>query len=89
MCGPIFKSIEELDLLLHERCLHEEEMLVGAAARPHQYTHILRVGQNRIYTPYMTVYMVISLPKLPYVNRIYMVLPTLHILHGYARTCTH
>jgi len=35
---------------------------------------IYRVGQNRIYTPYMTVYLVISLPKLPYVNRIYMAL---------------
>ena len=33
-----------------------------------------RVGQSRIYTPYMTVYLVISLPKIPYVNRIYMVL---------------
>ena len=29
-----------------------------------------RVGQNRIYTPYMTVYMVISLPKTPYKHRI-------------------
>jgi hypothetical protein len=34
----------------------------------------IRVGQNRIYTPYMTVYLVISLPKLPYIHRIYMVL---------------
>jgi hypothetical protein len=33
-----------------------------------------RVGQNRIYTPFVTVYLVISLPKIPYVNRIYMVL---------------
>ena len=33
-----------------------------------------RVGQNRIYTPYMTVNMVISLPKTPYTRRIYMVL---------------
>jgi hypothetical protein len=33
-----------------------------------------RVGQNRIYTPYMTVYLVISLPNLPYIHRIYMVL---------------
>jgi len=33
-----------------------------------------RVGQNRIYTPYMTVYSVISLPKLSYIHRIYMVL---------------
>ena len=33
-----------------------------------------RVGQNRIYTPYMTVYLVIFLPKKPYTHRIYMVL---------------
>ena len=35
---------------------------------------IIRVGQNRIYTPYMTVHFVISLPKVPYIHRIYMVL---------------
>ena len=35
---------------------------------------MLRVGQNRIYAPYMTVYLVISLPKIPYIHRIYMVL---------------
>jgi hypothetical protein len=33
-----------------------------------------RVGQNHIYTPYMTEYLVISLPKIPYIYRIYMVL---------------
>ena len=33
-----------------------------------------RVGQNRIYTPYMTVYMVISLPKILYTHRIYVLL---------------
>ena len=43
---------------------------------PHKY----RVGQNRIYTPYMTVYLVISLPKTPYMHCIYMWLwPTLYI----------
>jgi hypothetical protein len=31
-------------------------------------------GQNRIYTPYMTVYFVISLPKVPYIHRICMAL---------------
>jgi hypothetical protein len=35
---------------------------------------ITRVGQNRIYTPYMTIYLMISLPKIPYIHRIYMVL---------------
>ena len=29
-----------------------------------------RVGQNRIYAPYMTVYLAISLPKLPHMHRI-------------------
>ena len=33
-----------------------------------------RVGQNRISAPYMTVCMVVSLLKVPYVHRIYMVL---------------
>jgi len=33
-----------------------------------------RVGQNCIYAPYMTVYLVISLPKIPHIHRIYMVL---------------
>jgi hypothetical protein len=36
--------------------------------------HICRVGQNRIYAPYMTVYLVISLLKTLYIHRIYMVL---------------
>ena len=42
-------------------------------------THMTRVGQNRINTPYMTVYLVTSLPKIPYIHSIYMVLadPTL------------
>ena len=35
---------------------------------------IFRVGQNRIYTPYMTVYLVISLSKTLYTHCIYMVL---------------
>jgi len=33
-----------------------------------------RVGQNCIYTLYMTVYLVVSLPKIPYIHRIYRVL---------------
>jgi len=37
-----------------------------------------RVGQNRIYTLYMTVYLVISLPKMPYTHRTYMVLANLN-----------
>jgi hypothetical protein len=32
--------------------------------------YVFMVGQNRICTLYMTVYLMISLPKLPYVHRI-------------------
>ena len=32
----------------------------------------LSVGQNRIYTPYMTVCMVVFLPKILYIHRIYL-----------------
>ena len=46
-------------------------------------THMRRVGQDRVYTPYMTVYLVISLPKIPYIHRMYRVLanPT-HARYG-------
>jgi len=37
-----------------------------------------RAGQNRVYAPYMTVYLVTSLPKILYIQRIYIWLwPTL------------
>jgi hypothetical protein len=35
--------------------------------------YIVRVGQNRIYTLYMTVYIMISLPDKPYVHHIYYI----------------
>ena len=35
---------------------------------------IYRVGQNCIYVPYMTVYLVIPLSKKPYIHHTYMVL---------------
>ena len=41
-----------------------------------------RVGQNRIYTPYMAVYLVISLPNIPYIHRIYMVLANPTHMHA-------
>jgi hypothetical protein len=34
---------------------------------------MFRLGQNRIYTPCMTVYLVISLLKTPYIHCIYKV----------------
>jgi len=49
-------------------------LLMTPDVRTGDWSFICRVGQNRIYTPYMTVYLVISLPKIPYIHRIYMVL---------------
>ena len=40
---------------------------------------VYRVGQNRIYAPYMTVYLVISLPKIAYTAVYIWFWPTLHI----------
>jgi hypothetical protein len=36
--------------------------------------YMTRVGQNCIYAPYMTIYLVIFLPKVPYIHRMCMVL---------------
>jgi len=51
---------------------------------------LTRVGQKRIYTPYMTVYLVIPLPKIPYIHRIYIWFwPTLLLTKTvYIHTCT-
>jgi len=43
---------------------------------------IYRVGQNRIFTPYMTVYLVISLPKILHTHRIYTVPANPTYIHG-------
>jgi hypothetical protein len=39
---------------------------------PHHFLHTTWVGQNRIYTPNMAVYLVVSMPNIPYVHRIYV-----------------
>jgi hypothetical protein len=38
----------------------------------HQNSQESKVGQNRIDAPYMTVYLVIFLPKTPYKHHIYI-----------------
>jgi len=63
MCGTVLLVSYKLTELKKHITLHSL-----------YFTSICRVGQNRIYTPYMTVYMVISLPKIPYIHHIYMVL---------------
>ena len=49
-------------------------MLLSFLEQRHVVLVISRVGQNRIIYTEMTVYLVISLPKIPYIHRIYMVL---------------
>ena len=56
----------------HVKCFHSYKGKPVYIGWPAVFIHhICRVGQNRIYTPYMTVYLVISLPKIPYVPYIY------------------
>jgi hypothetical protein len=43
--------------------------------------HMCRVGQNHIYAPHMTVYLVISLPKIPCIHRIYMLMANPTYVH--------
>jgi len=46
-----------------------------ACFAPQKWIHLnCRIGQNRLYTPYTTAYEVVSLPKLPLIHRIYVVL---------------
>jgi hypothetical protein len=53
------------------------------------HTQNIRVGQYRIYAPHMTVPLVISMPKIPYVQHINIwSWPTLQNIHAKARTCT-
>jgi len=50
------------------------------ATPPHAQRQLRgRVGQNRLYAPYMTVYLVISLPKIPYIHRLFIYTPSAHI----------
>jgi hypothetical protein len=51
------------------------------------YNCISRVGQNRIYTPEMTVYSMIFLPIVPCMHRIYMVLAKPMYKAALIRTC--
>jgi hypothetical protein len=56
------------------RCTKERTRFVSAERLQGITLEVHRVGQNRINTPYMTVCMVISLPTIPYIHRIYTVL---------------
>jgi hypothetical protein len=59
---------------VHSGNLLDTSMCARNACAGMRPSHVSRVGQNRVYTMYMTVYLVISLPKAPYMHRIYMVL---------------
>jgi len=46
--------------------------IVAAQSLGSERCQMCRVGQNATYAPYTTVYLVISLPKTPYIHRIYI-----------------
>jgi hypothetical protein len=49
-------------------------------------THMSRVGQNRKYTPYMTINSVVSLPKPPYIHHIYIYMVLANLTYVLERT---
>ena len=56
---------------LHARCLgHAQKNPNDLPLKTNLCNSVCRGGQNRIYTPYMTIYLVISLPELLYKYRI-------------------
>ena len=65
-------------LQIYHACLQRQYACLqrhhACLQRYHACLQIYRVGQNCLYTPYMTVYLMISLSKIPYIHRIYMVL---------------
>ena len=60
-------DLAALAYVLHVEGWQDKEVIERALSM-----HTLRVGQNQIYTPYMTVYLVKFLPKTPYLHRIYI-----------------
>jgi hypothetical protein len=52
----------------------QEKQNIGLTKTIYIFRYVRRVDQNHIYTPYMTIYLIKSLPRIPYIHRIYMVL---------------
>jgi len=54
-------------------CECHKSHLLRCQGPTHCHKHCsIRVGQNRKYTPYLTVYVVVFLPGIPYIHRIYI-----------------
>jgi len=72
--GPCLPS--QANLAPKHDAVHPRSTVVTPLAKVHHplFPFMSRVGQNRIYAPYMTVYLVVSLPKTPYIHIIFMVL---------------
>ena len=54
--------------------LYDTSLLVCVSSYAACIHHMIKVGQSRMHAPYMAAHLVISLPKLPYIHRVYMVL---------------
>jgi len=83
MCGNLLvkeHSAVRERISLHQYshfCLMSSQMTNDQISCPP--CQICRVGQNRLYTPCMTVYWKGSLPKIPHIHHIIMLLATLQI----------
>jgi len=61
-------------LLLQNQLALEANLGIGSSPKYLCVNHMCRVSLDRKYTPYMTVSLVISLPRMPYMHSICMFL---------------
>ena len=72
-----WRSEPDVFCVLHLNPLHNKYLGLARTVYIHRiwlYIRWFPCQKYRIYTPYMAVYTVISLPKTPYIHRMYMVL---------------
>jgi hypothetical protein len=75
--------VHNVSVMCDDKCgarVNNDLLKLGLWPRLHSMCcvqHMVKVGQNHIYTYIYAVYLVISKPKIPYIHRIYMVLANL------------
>jgi hypothetical protein len=70
---PFFSEL--MYLWLTETSQQPTSQIIWMKVTPHcihsNHLPVCKVGQSCVYTPYMTVYLITSLQKIPYIHRIY------------------
>jgi hypothetical protein len=76
---------------MHNVCTMYAQCMHNVCTMYAQCMHVIRADQNRIYTPYMTICMVIFLLTIPYIRKYVWFWPTLHMtwLHRSSYLTSH